>query len=167
MSSDESLSVRQVAVAVVLLVSLGGSGVTYYLLVYQPQQAIDAAEPTNGTVVDSNVERVERSNERDRFRPNITYRYAVDGETYTNDNYISGANTELYSKPVAEDRADTFQAGRNVTIYANPDKPQQSYLLEQGPQQTDYLTVGVFGVLALWSGYRLVSSVWSGRGSDQ
>jgi hypothetical protein len=167
MSSDESLSVGQVIIAVVLVVSLGASGVTYYLLVYQPQQAIDAAEPTNGTVVSSNVERVERSNERDRFRPNITYRYTVDGETYTNDNYISGANTELYSKPVAEDRADTFQPGRNVTIQANPENPQQSYLLEKGPQQTDYLTVGVFGVVALWSVYRLLASPRSGPSSDQ
>jgi len=166
MVDEGGLSVTQVVLAVVLVVSLVGTGLTYYLLVYQPQQALDAAEETEGTVVASDVERVERSNERDRFRPNITYQYTVDGETYTNDNYISGADTELYNQPVAQDRADTFQAGRNVTINYNPDDPQQSYLLEQGPQQSDYVAVGVFALIAVGSGYRFVGSLRQ-RGSEQ
>jgi type II secretory pathway pseudopilin PulG len=156
MADSKQYSVGEVTTVVVLVVSLAGTLLSGYLLVYQPQQRIDAAQATNATVVSSNVDRIDRSNERDRFRPNITYQYEFDGESYTNNNYFPGGNqgAEQFSQPVARDRADTFQPGRNVTAYVNPDNPNQSYLLERGPQQTDYLTVAVLGLFAVVSGYR-------------
>jgi hypothetical protein len=158
MADSNQYSVGEVVVVVVFAVSLTGTVLTAYLLVYQPQQRIDAAEPTNATVVASNVDTIERANERDRFRPNITYRYEFDGETYTNNNYFTGGNQgpEQFSQPVARDRADTFQPGRNVTVHVNPNNPNQSYLIERKPQQTDYLTVAVLGLFTAVSGYRAV-----------
>jgi type II secretory pathway pseudopilin PulG len=162
MADESGLSFGQVVLVVVAIVAVSGSGVTYFLLIHQPQQRIAAAEETDATIVSSNVERLERSNDRDRFRPNITYRYTVDGQTYTSNNYFAGDETATFSQPTAQERADTFDAGRNVTVHVNPDNPQQAYFLERGPRQTDYLAVGVFGFLAAGSISRLFKSLRGG-----
>lgn len=62
MSESNQYTVGDVTVVVVFVVALVGTLLVGYLNVYQPQQRIDAAEPTNVTVVSSDVERIERSN---------------------------------------------------------------------------------------------------------
>lgn len=62
MSESNQYTVGDVTVVVVFVVALVGTLLVGYLNVYQPQQRIDAAEPTHVTVVSSDVERIERSN---------------------------------------------------------------------------------------------------------
>jgi hypothetical protein len=84
-----------------------------------------------GLVTRSNLEarkkKVGRQSTTD-FRVEIDYEYIVDGERFEND--IVQFNQDNLSTKEKELLVSTHPAGRQVTVFYNPGKPQQSVLVQ-------------------------------------
>jgi hypothetical protein len=165
MADSGGLSLGQAVALVFIIVTVSATGIGYDLLIHQPQQRIAAAEETNATVVSSTVERIERTGECDRFRPNITHRYSADGETYTNNYYLSN-EVATFNEPTAQDRADTFEATEHHRLRQSR-QPRPGLSLERGPRDTEYMTIGVLGLFAAGSLWKPSNSFRGASDSDE
>ncbi|MCB0323511.1 MAG: DUF3592 domain-containing protein [Bdellovibrionales bacterium] len=69
---------------------------------------------------------------RDRLRqhyPSITYRWTVDGESYTGSRYRLGATHEKFdTRAEAQAAARRFTPGTKVPVYYDPNSPSQAVL---------------------------------------
>jgi hypothetical protein len=149
-----------VVAAVLLLVGLGlvGGGVVATL-----EENERAALPeTNGTVLSSELEAVQGE---DAHRPNVTYRYAVDGTTYTSDSVFPPTLEGEGSRAWASGVVDEYEPGDRVNVTYDPDAPDESYIRERR-SPTPVISFGMgmvalafaflFGVAALQSGRDVV-----------
>ena len=108
-----------------------------------PIQRIDAA--TTGTTGTS----------RNRYYPEITYRWTVDGQSYEGDRYRLGETHEKYlEREAAVVAAGAFKNGMPIPVYYQVDHPSSAVL-------DPSLSVGVFvplplGLLFLASGWALL-----------
>jgi len=96
---------------------------------------------TQGTVVSATVKtRTSRRSsqsvgQRDRqreFYPSITYRWSVNGQTYTGSQYQVGANAESYffgEREKAQEEVDKHPAGKAIPVFYNPDDPSAAVLV--------------------------------------
>ena len=122
--------------------------------------ASDEWDQVSGTVTHSNVSKVRIGNNQDgskpEFKPNIKYRYSVDGTTYNSDRILFGAaeKEEPPHHPLYTDiRAwkEKYPEGAKVTVWVNPDDPNIS-VLEPGLYFSVLLIPGVglfFGFIGL------------------
>jgi len=90
---------------------------------------------TQGTIESSTVD-VERERERDsdgdihyetKFTPNIVYQYQVDGMDFAGDQ-ISFGGTSSSSQSRAYRITNQYPEGAEVTVYFDPEDPQESVL---------------------------------------
>lgn len=88
--------------------------------------------------------------ESDRqYYANVTYRYTYDGTEYTSDTLFPGNRDEQVSRSRAEEIANDYTAGDQVTAYVVPDDPERSYLIESSMPWWYYLIPGVGVLMAL------------------
>jgi len=79
--------------------------------------AIEAAEPVEVEVLDTEIERERRSSDsgsRYKYTPVVEYRYEIDGETYTSD-------TGLSRRYLAERVVAVRRRGRNIRLRSGRD----------------------------------------------
>jgi len=90
----------------------------------------------------------------------ITYRYAVNGQNYTSDRYWYAGSGSGYQSD-AQNTVNRYPAGAQVTVYYNPDKPDEAVLDNSAPSTTvPYAALGFMWLVVLLiigkcvSGYR-------------
>jgi hypothetical protein len=76
-----------------------------------------------------------------KYSPRVVYTYAIVGQQYTSDQVVPGARLWHTSRTRAEAKL-AYQTGQQVTVYYNPNKPDQA-VLEAGA------TRGAWGMLAI------------------
>jgi len=112
--------------------------------------AIEAAEPVEVEVLDTEIERERRSSDsgsRYKYTPVVEYRYEIDGETYTSDTvYPGGISQSESSRSAAEDEISDFVPGETAAGYAAPDSPEVSYLIDMSPREIAFRS-SIFGVV--------------------
>ncbi len=90
------------------------------------------------------------NNSRDTtYSADITYRYAVDGQSYTSSRYwYAGGGSGSQSD--AQNTVNRYPAGAQVTAYYNPDKPDQAVLDNSAPSTTvPYAALGFLWLVVL------------------
>lgn len=98
---------------------------------------------TNGKVISSYA----KLEAKKGYRPNIIYRYKVNGKTYENDvlgygiYYIPFINNQRK----AQEKAQQYPQDSTVRVYYNPDNPELS-CLEKGGSSLGYLLSLIGGV---------------------
>lgn len=119
---------RTYGVAAVALLVVGLGLVGWGTLVTLEENERAAAPETNGTVLSSEVEPVPGE---DAYRPNVTYRYAVDGTTHTSNSVypssLDGTGPERWAEGVAEE----YEPGDRVNVTYDPESPEESYIRER------------------------------------
>lgn len=81
-----------------------------------------------GVIVSSNLEawRGKKAGRRTKFRLEVRYEYAVNGEVFRNDTVRF--DQDRLSSPRKRDLLRSVPVGQRVDVYYNPDKPSQSVL---------------------------------------
>ena len=112
-------------------------------------------EQTTGMVVKTEVEREIRPVDPQVYRrlqwsPRITYRYEVDGQSYTSDRMHAGihAQDSRPTKGSAQIESDQYPVGSEVTVYYEADDPSVA-ALEVGAGGGWVLVVLGAGILAV------------------
>ena len=112
--------------------------------------AIEAAEPIEVEVLDTEIERERRSSDsgsRYKYTPVVEYRYEIDGETYTDDTvYPAGISQSQNSRSAAEREISDFEPGETAMGFAAPDDPEVSYLIDMSPREVA-LRSSIFAVI--------------------
>lgn len=106
---------------------------------WEQWHAVETFEPVDAEVVSVRVE--------DDGFPAVTYRYTVEGATYTSNDVFPGAGRR--GGQVAKRSIGTYVEGQTVTAYYDPDDPARSFLVRQPFYTTPLLTliVGVWVIL--------------------
>lgn len=157
-----------VATLFVFLVCLAFAGVGGFLF-WSQQQAIDTYEQTNGTVESSSVR--EDVSERDTdddgmleeqtsYYAQVTYNYTHRGELYQSSNVFPGTGEPSVGADRAAEIADEHSPGSTAVVYVDPSDPSNAYLVQE---RSLVVPVGFMlfgGVLALLSGYTLLSRLF-------
>lgn len=132
------------AALIVLGLAMACFGIYFIVLGYEAKGWVE----TEGRVVSTRV-RVDTdiasktTTRRNRYFPSITYRWTVDGTTYTASRYRLGETHEKYSeRSEARAVAAKFPAGSAVSVYYDEDHPDSAVLEPK-------LSVGVFVPLPL------------------
>lgn len=130
------------------------------------RQALASADATTeGTVVDSTVERVSTSTESSDiydYEVRIEYRYTVDGEEYTGrDIYPERATVTRDTEEAARKFAAPYDEGSTVTVHYNPESPGQAFIVAK---RTALLKVvgGLGATLMFLLGG--IGAIWKGSG---
>lgn len=121
------------------------------------------SEPVEAEIVSANWDSVSTSEGGQRHYVNITYRYTVDGDQYTDDTAFPDERNEVTSSARAEEIATNYSAGQRVTAFVVPSDPDRAYLIEAAMPWWYY---GVPGFGALISGMGLLNLVQGIRGVD-
>lgn len=130
-----SLRVRDAVLAILAgfaFIAPGGYIMHSQLQAEQTSVAVDA------TVVESSVAELPQKN---KYTPDITYRYTYDNRTYTNDNVWIGTTKHRLDHGTAKDVVEDYPEGATVTAHVYPDDPSQSYL--RAGSQGYFLPVGL------------------------
>lgn len=123
-------------ILIVVLIFAGFVGGLGYIWMQQDEQ-IENFESIETTVLASDV--VKRTGGSDEggptYRPDITYEYSVNGQTYENSNVFPGPGGEAKGgsqdgEEWAEDIVSDHPKGKQVTAYYNPENPSEAFLLE-------------------------------------
>lgn len=121
---------RKAAVVLALVLVSGGALVGLTQL-----RAVRAHQPTTGTVTAAQMDSynsgvgARASGETTYYRPNVTYEYTVDGETYTSENIAFGKEIDTNSRDRATGVLSKFDTGSSVTVYYDPTNPADAYLI--------------------------------------
>lgn len=147
---------------VLLLIGLALVGWGTYATLQENDRA--ALPETDGTVVSAELEAVPGE---DAYRPNVTYRYTVEGTTYTDDTVFPESLDGQGSREWAEGVVEEYEAGDSVAVTYDPERPERSYIRERR-SPTPVISFGmgmvalafafVFGVAAFQSGRDPVQS---------
>lgn len=118
-------------VKLLLSVGLGflliGAGVYLAYSTYTHQSNADAA--VTATVLESDVAAAGQPN--DVYRLSVRYAYRYGGTRYTSTNVYPGASDRQFDdEESAREVATTYGEGNTVTAYVNPERPDESYLIE-------------------------------------
>lgn len=92
-------------------------------------------EKTEGTILNTDIgsgqSRYRRSSGgyyyRTSYFPDITYRYTVGGREYINNRYAQRPSL-INRQGIIQRILDKYPVNSTVTVYYNPDNPQESYL---------------------------------------
>lgn len=110
-----------------------------YFIVYG--NAAASWPEVQGTVVSATVKsrtsmrRSQTVGQRDRLRefyPSITYRWTVNGQTYTGSRYQLGANAESYyfgERDKAQAEVDAHPVGKSIPVFHDPADPSAAVLV--------------------------------------
>ncbi len=89
----------------------------------------------------------------------VTYEYKVDEQSYINDQYSAGDNEhgpDRFSEEAEAEAAaaSKYPEGSSVTVYYNPDVPEEAYLVA-GATGASYIPL-ILGLVFMLAGYYLV-----------
>ena len=84
------------------------------------------------------------------YYPQVKYEFSVNGKTYTGDSFSPGGMVNGYSsRSQAENFLADYRVGSNVTVYYDPDNPEQNALsVGVGGDAYIFLVVGIFITLS-------------------
>jgi hypothetical protein len=111
---------------------------------------------TEGRVLDSGVERLNRSRGRDDWRPAIRYSYRVDGEGFVGStwrvlpNYVS---TEARAQQIVA----SYAPGAAIKVHYNPRNPTEATLVPGVVGQVDLFLAGAFFLGSAFLGVTLMA----------
>jgi len=110
--------------------------------------ALDSAVTVNATIVSTSVETVSQRRGT-KYRPQATFNYTYNGETYRASNVYPGPlSRDFGSRKEAKAQLDGFEPGSSVTAYVSPDSPGNAFLkLERSNKPVLLLGFGVLLVL--------------------
>ena len=122
------------------------------LFYFQLQEALEISNwpSVEGKIVESRV-----VGER-AFRPDIKYIYTVDGEEYTGSSSLDmpGFGGRTSRLDAAEKMVRQYPQGSTISVYYNPENPQQS-MLHPKPTYSHYLTLTTAALLFL-AGFAII-----------
>lgn len=119
---------------------IGGSVFAYdsYNAHVETQNEIDNSVKTTGKVINNNIERTtstdpETDTRETYYHFTAKYEYQVDGVSYVSKSIQPAQNSLVStSRSVVEDFREKYEVGDEVTVYYQPDNPDESYLQEGG-----------------------------------
>lgn len=114
---------------------LGAVGLFLIIKYFQDRSKLQASEnwsTATGTVTKSSVREI-RSNDKDghlesSFYPEVNYSYQVIGQVYEGNRIAFGAESGHKRKDGALSVLEKYPEGKNVTVYYDPNKPEDSVL---------------------------------------
>jgi hypothetical protein len=111
---------------------------------------------TAGTVTESTIEetytRDEDGHRETHFKPVVRYTYQVVGSSYTGNQIAFGGGSSSNYKS-AQQTIAAYPVGAQVTVYYNPEKPEEAVLERRAASSKVLLIVGiVFLVVSLCAG---------------
>lgn len=142
-----SLVVGLPCIGILLLVFGGGGIYLIYLSIKNRQQAAQSQSwpSTAGQVVDARV--VEGASGHDDMSENyvlrVEYEYTVAGTTYRSHQAAFGPRQSHRHYHQAQAQAGRYPVGAPVTVFYNPDNPQDAVLERRAPATTATLIVGI------------------------
>lgn len=90
-----------------------------------------------------------------QYYPEIEYRWTVDGTTYEGDRYKLGTTHKKYDeRDDARKAAQRFSAGERITVYYDPDAPDQA-VLDPSKDWFALLAPSVLGLVFIGTGILL------------
>jgi hypothetical protein len=121
---------------------LVGVGLSFWGWTILQNARASAAWPTaEGTITSSEVTRSTDAEGADSYSPEVTYTYSVNNAGYSNDTIKFGENS-YSSRRKAQEIVDNYPAGKNVTVYYDPERPDRS-VLEPGVSAGSYIVLGI------------------------
>jgi hypothetical protein len=82
--------------------------------------------------------------------PKVAYRYLVNGQEYIGHD-IGPTAISTSSKRDAEEKIAPFPVGKDITVYYDPSKPQDSFLRKEAGLAA-FAAIGAFGMILLTVG---------------
>jgi hypothetical protein len=158
----EGLGATAVILLVVLFLTVVG-----VLPTLEHHADVQEHEPTEATVVSTDIIVTEDDDGDESYEPVVEYRYTVDGETYTSENVFPGSFSRSFgSRSTATDVTSQYASGDQVTIYYSPRNNGAAYLTNNGMPGTWW--IGAIGaVVALAGGGWLVRTGFRRRKQRQ
>lgn len=136
---------------IILIFGLGGIYLIY--LGFKNQQKARASQGwllTTGRIVESSVSQHwshdSEGGSRLSYSAHIRYEYGVSGQTFISSQVAFGPAPSSYRSARAQAEANRYPVGAAVTVYYNPDNPQEA-VLEQRASGT--ATVWIVGIAFL------------------
>lgn len=106
-----------VGVALLVLGVAMFAGGVYFTL--EQERSLSGVQETDGVVLSSELDPAPNG----EFYPNVTYRYTVDGENYTNDRVFPGESRRSSAESDATEVIRRYGSGDNVTVYYEAGDP--------------------------------------------
>jgi len=101
---------------------------------------------TVGTVTESTIEesysRDEDGHRQTHFKPVVKYNYQVVGSTFTGDKIAFGMGSSGNFKSAQQTIAN-YPIGKQVTVYYNPEKPEEGVLERRAASFKTLLVIGI------------------------
>lgn len=102
-----------------------------------------------GKVIEARLEEHANSDPEDfsmaNFRPVITYQYEVNGKVYNSNK--TGMIPMNYDQKTAQKKLDAFPLGSALTVYYNPEKPEEALLNPSKTTANIFLIIGIVAVV--------------------
>jgi len=124
-----------------------------YLYV-EDARAVNSAEPTEATVISSEVESAS-----DGYHVAVTYEYTVDGRTYESSNVYPGVGQTTKSQFEAEDVVEQYPEGETASAYYNPENPSEAFLIEKRNTLIPLMMIATGGLTSFAFGTALVRRI--------
>lgn len=149
------MDTKGLGIVVLLFVPGVFFGVVGFVPVYEHNAAGHESEPTTATVRSTDVA-VKMDDGEEKYNPVVTYEYAVDGETYENDNTFPGRSTLWReSESWARDVVGRYEPGDEVTVHYDPEDPGSAYLRNDGLPGSWFFGIG-YAIAAFVAGIWLI-----------
>jgi len=135
-------------IAFALVVGLGAMGYGAYS--YSSQSAaLDSTETVDATIVSTSVERVNKRRGTDDYRPQATFNYTYEDETYTSSHmYPRGISHEFETKEDARAQLEGYESGATVTAYTPTGSSGKAFLKHESSNKPLYI-IGFGGIFVL------------------
>lgn len=118
--------------------------------------AVQESQETTGTVQALDIDVNEDDDGDETYRPVVTYRYTVGGETYTTDNVFPGRfNRYKDSRSWAEGIISSYTVGQEIPVYYRGYNPSQAYIRNEGLPDSRMFGIG-YALVAAITGVWLV-----------
>jgi hypothetical protein len=142
----QSLSPRAGMLFFAIFLAFGLMGTYVGVSAYLDVQEVDDWPSTTGTVTDVGVSENfvsghKGSSSHYEYYPQVAYTYQVDGATYYG-NDLAKIQSSYQSYADAQGHLDQYGVGSEVTVYYNPDDPNEA-VLEQNSQTEALLFPGI------------------------
>jgi len=139
-----------------LLVAVGVGAGGYYVRAGLKARAAQRWPPVEGTVSEFRLDEM-RTRLGPRYAPVMTYRYTVNGQSYSGHRLAFGDVAEM--KGIAETWVERYKVGSPVPVYVDPSNPGEA-VLEPRMWGDQYMVlvscaaVSLIGVLMILRGVR-------------
>jgi hypothetical protein len=119
-----------------------GAGLSYWGWTILQNARASASWPTaEGVISSSEVSHSTDAEGGDSYSPEVDYQYTVDGLPFSDSTIKFGENS-YDRRRTAEEIAATYPVGRPVTVYYDPEEPDNA-VLEPGVSGGSYIVLGI------------------------